>query len=75
MTVNKKHYLIMTGVLTVFFLLPSQGQAAAGKSGWPIFKKVQTAHFKGTDGNVSGVLYNPALLGTIYQPTMLLTSE
>ncbi|MCK5243119.1 fibronectin type III domain-containing protein, partial [bacterium] len=51
------------------------------KSGWPIFKKVQTASFKGTAalspvyGNVSGVLYNPGLLGTVYQPTMLLTSE
>lgn len=71
----------MIGILTVFFLLPTQGQAAAGKSGWPVFKKIQTARFRGTAalspvyGNVSGVLYNPALLGTIYQPTMLLTSE
>ncbi|MCK5218582.1 fibronectin type III domain-containing protein [bacterium] len=76
-----KYHGIMIGVLAFFFLLPSQGQAEAGKSGWPIFKKVQTASFKGTaalspvDGNVSGVLYNPALLGTVYQPTMLLTSE
>lgn len=78
---SRKYPLILIGVLAVFFLLPSQGQAEAGKSGWPIFKKVQTARFKGTaalspvSGNASGVLYNPALLGTVYQPTMLLTSE
>lgn len=78
---SRKYHLIMIGVLAFFFLLPSQGQADSGKSGWSVFKKIQTARFRGIAalspvyGNVSGVLYNPALLGTIYQPTMLLTSE
>ncbi|MDD5687102.1 MAG: hypothetical protein PHE88_04635 [Elusimicrobia bacterium] len=52
-----------------------------GKSGWSIFKKVQSAKFKamttvtGVRGDLSGVFYNPAVLGTNQQREIFFISE
>ena len=70
-------------LLTTYYLLFSTHclYAFFGKSGWTIFRKVRSAKFKamttttGVRGDLSGVFYNPAVLGTNQQREIFFISE
>jgi hypothetical protein len=75
----QKQFLIV--VLLFLSVLPQYAYAAYGKSGWSIFRKLQSAQFKSisatTPGyaNVSGMIYNPAIASTFEEKQLFLMSE
>lgn len=73
--------LLLCWALMVVTLSGSAVRAEFGKSGWPIFRKVQSAQFRGISAsapdcaNLSGILYNPAIGGLFENRELLIVSE
>ncbi|MEW6557550.1 MAG: hypothetical protein AB1349_09375 [Elusimicrobiota bacterium] len=72
------------GLVLIFsftFLIFNYLYASFGRSGWIIFRKAQSSKFKGLTtvgairGDLSGVFYNPAVLGTNNQREIFFISE
>lgn len=76
----QKWILILLITLSPYYLTTFL-YASFGKSGWIIFRKVSSAKFKAITtvaavrGDLSGVFYNPAVLGTNTQREVFLLSE
>ena len=55
--------------------------AASGSSGWSIFNRIQSSQFRAISAtspgysDLSGILYNPAMAGTLSSKQLLLISE
>jgi hypothetical protein len=74
---NKRN-AVLIGVLS---LLTASAGADFGKSGWPIFRKIQSAQCKAvtaaapSHASLSSVLYNPAVSGAADEQELLFISE
>ncbi|PKM92708.1 MAG: hypothetical protein CVU80_01945 [Elusimicrobia bacterium HGW-Elusimicrobia-4] len=72
---------IFISVILCFFVCADMCFSAFGKSGWTIFRKAQSAKFKvmttvvAVRGDLSGVFYNPAVLGNNTQREIFFISE
>jgi len=77
--ISKTRFLISLGMTCL--LASHLCYASFGKSGWTIFRKAQSAKFKcmttvtAVRGDLSGVFYNPAVLGTNNQREIFFISE
>ncbi|MEW6557135.1 MAG: carboxypeptidase regulatory-like domain-containing protein [Elusimicrobiota bacterium] len=73
-------FAVLLITLLLYQLIPCL-YASFGKSGWTIFRKVSSAKFKcmttivAVRGDLSGVFYNPAVLGTNTQREIFFLSE
>jgi hypothetical protein len=77
---NKLHYKYILFLLSLICFSRSI-YAAAGSSGWTIFNRIQSSQFKALSvtspgySDLSGVLYNPAMAGTLSSRQLLFVSE
>ncbi len=76
-----KKILLAAICVICFFHLCNLCYSDFGKSGWPIFRKVSSPKFKcmttvcAVRGDLSGMFYNPAVLGTNNQREVFFLSE
>jgi len=84
MEANLKNRLKIKAIIVASFILPLFATwvcASFGTSGWQIFTMVQSAQFSGissaapAEGDITGSLYNPAVLGTFKDRELSFTSE
>ena len=73
-----KTVIAVSFVMSLFVVLAC---ADVGTSGWDIFSKIHSAQFSGissaapSHADISGALYNPAILGTINERELTFSSE
>jgi hypothetical protein len=77
---NRQELLVFL-VFCLFIAFPPALNADFGVSGWPIFKKIQSSQFESlsmlspVNPDLTGSVYNPAILGFARHKELLLLSE
>jgi hypothetical protein len=78
---TSKFFAFLTYALLAVTFLASSLHAEFGSTGWSIFKRLQSSQFNAisqvspVNADLSGVMYNPSILGVINRKEILFVSE